>query len=301
MSNRDDEEGRRIAAKLRADIAAGNYGPPVESPLRAITAHLNGRHTEAAAGYAQHPDQPLALFGAALLAFQQGQLPQAFRLLCVVTERAPRFAPGWYNLGLVTQLLGNSAEALDCQDRALAIDPTLVEAHNQRGLALLDLGRHTEAVAALDCAVQRTGTSHESRWNRAIALLLLGDWDRGWKEYESRHHVMWLPKPIIPPHIPAWDGSDRKGEHLLVWCEQGYGDTLMMCRFLDRLVGGPVTALVPARLKALIAASFPGVNVISTGDDYPEGIALQCGFMSLPALLDITPEYAWEQPYLEVA
>lgn len=292
----DDIAGLEIAARLREDIAR-NFPPA--SPLEAVSAHLNGRHTEAAAGYAQHPSQPLALFGAALLAFQQNQLPQAFRLLCAVTTKAPHFAPGWYNLGLVLQLLGNSEEALECQDRALSADPKLVEAHNQRGIALLDMGRQTEALAALEDAIAHAGAGHEARWNRAIALLLMGDWERGWPEYESRHQVMWLPKPIIPPHLTAWDGAPLGERHLLVYCEQGYGDTLMMCRFLPALARtGRVTAVVPKRLKRLIAASFPTVSVISTGDDYPEDLAVQCGFMSLPALLHLTPETAWTGPYL---
>lgn len=298
MANKDDEAGLDIARKLRQDIAR-HFPGAAGSPIQAVMAHLNGRHAEAARGYADHPSQPLALFGAALLAFQQGQLPQAFRLLCVVTDKAPAFAPGWYNLGLVLQLLGNAGEALECQDKALALDPKLVEAHNQRGVALLDLGRHPEAVAAFGDAIRYAGTGHEARFNRAIALLLTGDWERGWPEYESRHEVMWLPKPIIPPHVPAWDGSPLEGRHLLVWCEQGYGDTLQMCRFLPALARmGTVTAVVPQRLQRLLAAAFPDVGIITTGDDYPERMDVQCGFMSLPALLKVTPDTAWEGPYL---
>lgn len=301
MTDRDSAAGLEIARRLREDVARTNRARS-SRVAAAVMAHLNGRQVEAARGYLASydgtTDTTLALYGAALLAYQLNALERALRLLCVVTERSPRFAPAWYNAGLCWQLLGNSREALLAQRKALKLDPALVEAYNQLGIAYLDLGKHRKALRAFDQSIARRGKGSEARFNRAVSLILMGHFEEGWREYEARHEVMFLPKPLIPPHVPRWDGSPRHGTPLLLWCEQGLGDTLQMVRWAPVLVAdGPVTCIVPKALQRLLQHAMPTVTFVSSGEDFP-ACELHASFMSLPWLTKATPATIPAPPYL---
>jgi predicted O-linked N-acetylglucosamine transferase (SPINDLY family) len=64
-----------------------------------------------------------------------------------------------------------SAEAaLECLDRALALQPALPEAHSNRGNVLRDLRRPDAAIAAYDRAISLQPTFAEAHYNRGIAL-----------------------------------------------------------------------------------------------------------------------------------
>ncbi len=59
-------------------------------------------------------------------------------------------------------------------------------AASNRGNSLLDLGRMEEAIAAHELAVAREPSSAGARYNLALTQLRLGDWERGWTNYEAR-------------------------------------------------------------------------------------------------------------------
>lgn len=64
----------------------------------------------------------------------------------------PRNKLGWANLASMSGQLGRHAKALECAERALAIDPELVEAHLHRARAAQALGR-AEIVRAVSKAL----------------------------------------------------------------------------------------------------------------------------------------------------
>ena len=69
--------------------------------------------------------------------------------------------------------LKRDADALDCLDKALAIDPTHLQALQNRGSALLTLNRPREALACFEQVVQRAPRSGEALLNRGVALAML--------------------------------------------------------------------------------------------------------------------------------
>ncbi|MCA1906688.1 MAG: YcaO-like family protein, partial [Desulfarculus sp.] len=99
------------------------------------------------------------IFHAAKLASQLPDPDQALAVLSAMTLAAadggqePYYLPFFRALALIN--LERPAEALKDLDRALGLDPPPADAasiHTQRGVALKDLGRHAEAVAALTTA-----------------------------------------------------------------------------------------------------------------------------------------------------
>ncbi len=106
-------------------------------------------------------------------------------------------------------------------------------APSNRGNALLRLGRLPEALAAHEKAVALDPLHPGLRYNLALTQLRSGDFLHGWLNYEAR----WLFREVHPsPRLfaqPRWQGSPVPA--LLVYCEQGLGDTLQYLRFLPQV------------------------------------------------------------------
>ncbi len=68
------------------------------------------------------------------------------------------------------------------------------------------------------------------RWDRARSYLHLGDYRRGWVEYEARLHTGQLPARKLPGE--AWKGQRYDGKRLLLVSEQGFGDAIWIARYL---------------------------------------------------------------------
>ena len=185
-----------------------------------------------------------------------GELNAALDSFREAIRLQPDLAAAHNNLGTVLKSLGRSREAIASFEEAVRLNGDLAEAHVGLGGALHLAKRMDEAVAAYDRALQLQGdpgraagevqpaTIHPDlasvRNNRAIALLLLGDFAAGWPEYEWRWHLKDAPRRTWSQ--PAWDGSPLDGRRILLHAEQGYGDALQFIRYapLVRERGGHV-------------------------------------------------------------
>ena len=77
-----------------------------------------------------------------------------------------------------------------------------------------------------------SATAHMSA---AMVALLIGDFKRGWEEYEWRWK--WKEFPTLPLDCgkPLWQGEDLTGKTILLTEEQGYGDAIMFIRYANEL------------------------------------------------------------------
>jgi hypothetical protein len=169
---------------------------------------------------------------------------------------------------------------------------------------LLTLRRLDEALASFDQAISLKPDYSEAFWNKSIALLLKGDLDAGWPLYEWR----WQPKEISlfagkrNFSQPLWLGKEVLiGKTILLWAEQGLGDTIQFCRFA-RLVsdlGAKVVLEVPKPLVNLLNTLEGVDHIVATGSALPE-FDYQCPLMSLPLALKINLSVVSSQvPYLQ--
>lgn len=67
------------------------------------------------------------------------------------------------------------AEAIQCYDKALKINPKLTEVWNNKGLALARTGRYAEAIKCYDKAIELKPDDEEVIYNKAMALAQLGN------------------------------------------------------------------------------------------------------------------------------
>lgn len=228
----------------------------------------------------------------------------------------PASADAHYNRGTALVAAGRLDEALQSYDRALALKPEHAAALSGRGTALRDLGQLDAALASYDHALRlapgdadtwsnrgillqgllRLDESLESydraialdpehigaQWNRANALLLSGDFARGWPAYE------WRWRSRATGASDRWFGEQPvEGRHILLRAEQGLGDTIQFARYapLLRADGARVTLAVQPPLRRLLATLAPGLEVVAAREG---GVDLGCPLLSLPLIFGTT-------------
>ena len=158
------------------------------------------------------------------------------------------------NLGSALQRTGRPLEAIESHRQAIALAPGFAEAHNHLGTALNDAGRHAQAIAAFETAIALKLDFPQAHYNLSLALLAVGDFHQGWEEYEWRwkcDDFSTLPAQLKQPR---WDGAALEGRTLLLYCEQGFGDTIQFVRYLPRLIdrGGKIIVQCQPELQRLL-------------------------------------------------
>jgi len=73
--------------------------------------------------------------------------------------------------------LGKHEEAIKCFDRGLYINPKHAEAWNNKGLALINLGKHEEAIKCLNKALELNPQIEDAWINKGGALINLGSYE----------------------------------------------------------------------------------------------------------------------------
>jgi tetratricopeptide (TPR) repeat protein len=195
---------------------------------------------------------------------------------------APDYARAHGNKANPLQALGQLDEALASLDRAIQLQPDQAEAFSNRGNVLKDLGRFDEALASYDRALALSPEAADLRLNKGMCCLLLQRFAEGWPLYEGRRKHTDRARPRIA--APAWTGAeDINGKKLLVYAEQGYGDTIQFCRYLElvRARGAEVIFSAPPRLLRLLRTLNPEVQLIG-GDTPPPDFDYQVPLLSLP-------------------
>jgi tetratricopeptide (TPR) repeat protein len=221
----------------------------------------------------------------------------------IVLQHAVRLRPDMKeahnNLGLAYTDLGRFAEAQASFQQALRLDSRYAEAHSNLGSAYKEQGRLEEAVACYDMALRLAPEAVSTQYNRSLALLQQGDYERGWPAYEWRWQRP--PTPPRPFAQPRWDGAPRPEQTILLWSEQGLGDTIQFVRYaaLVKERVGQVVLECPPPLVALLS-SCPGVDqVVAEGEPLPN-FDVQAPLLSLPALCGTTLSTVPAQvPYLQ--
>jgi Flp pilus assembly protein TadD len=224
---------------------------------------------------------------------QQGDVANAFKTYRDVANREPNNAVAWCYLGIALHDMRHYANAVMAYEQALKLQPHFPIALNNMGNTLRYLGRIDESDAAFQKAIDQQpgyfnayrnrGTLHawtgridlafkyyhqamelqpedaELHRNLGVIHLLQGNFDEGWREYRYR----WKCREAIQHRYaqPKWTGQDLKGKTILLYSEQGLGDTIHFVRFAkvvqDR--GARTIAHIQAPLLALLQGC-QGIN-----------------------------------------
>lgn len=332
----------RPVAKAVVKAAPSRAPAPAPAPQPAPPAAAAPKTTAPPKPVAQviaRPDaDPQLLMRRALRAHGDGHLEESSELYGRILSIDPEFAPAWINLGVLLRRIGKLNSAVTCLKRGIALKPNDGPAWSNLGNALRAVNRLDEAIAAQRQALELSSDvarihynygltvrdkgdlkeasnairrasllgydAPELAWDESLTHLLAGDLTRGFEAYESRWKLPEIKR--LHDNTPEWDGSALDGRTLLVWAEQGMGDTLQFCRYVidsaDGIAdtGGKIVLEVQAPLARILQRSpeFSKVTVIPRGAKLPK-FDLQIPLLSLPRLrgttLDSIPDHC---PYI---
>ncbi|KML62610.1 hypothetical protein VL15_01895 [Burkholderia cepacia] len=200
-----------------------------------------------------------------------------------------------YNLFSALALDNKPEDAVDVCRRTIERYPTHSGAYSNMGVCLGQLGEVDLAINSYRQAIALNPNDLVAHANLGHALLRAGDYREGWPYFEHRWETIRAgdsPAGIKPPALPIrrWLGQALpSGENrLLVLAEQGFGDTLQFCRYLEMALGHftAVGFLCPKPLRRLLTDSlcsrWPNLTLL---DDKPFN-ALRwdwyCPLLSMP-------------------
>jgi hypothetical protein len=160
-----------------------------------------------------------------------------------------------------------------------------------------------EALVNYENALSLCPDNHESRWNKGLVELSLGQFREGWRNYESRwaKEMAHLRRNFAQP---LWRGKKTlAGRTILLHAEQGLGDTLQFVRYAPKVarLGAKVLLEVQPPLLSLLSG-IDGVSAVFAQGDKLPAFDLQCPLMSLPLAFGTElSSIPAEIPYIDVS
>lgn len=200
---------------------------------KAITMMNTGRTAEAAIAFTEiltkKDDVGLAWNNRGLALLQLGHPFDAVLNIEKAIALEPKCAEFYLNLGAAYIEFEQMDKGIAATKQAIALNPKLAHAYMNMGNALKYQGKIEESLPAYDKCVEADPTYVDGHLVRAFANLALGNYKIGWDEFEWR----WKSNQLVPRGLPLpqWDGEDLTGKRLLIYGEQGHGDSLQFVRY----------------------------------------------------------------------
>lgn len=277
----------------------------------------------------------------AVALLQKGDSVGAVMAFQSILIQDPTCALAWNNRGLALMQLGHPFDGILNIERAIDLEPQSAEYHSNKGAALFNMdemelalesytkaisirpkfpealmnignllrfnGRYSEAINYYQDSIAARPEYVEAHLGLSFSQLSSGDYLNGWKEFEWR----WKTNQMVPRglKIPEWNGEPLDGKTILIYGEQGFGDSLQFMRYAPFLKSRQSTSGAPTvyvEVRAPLARIMKSLNwngygvdgIYSFGEELPKGIDYAVAVMSLPRILGTTVDNIPNKPYL---
>jgi tetratricopeptide (TPR) repeat protein len=239
-----------------------------------MTLHTMGRDEEAISCYqralALDARSVEALMNLGVSFYELRQFGPALQNLQRALEIEPDYLDVQINLGNVLMESNRGEEALASYRKVIEARPGDQGALMNMANALRDLQRHSEAMRYYEQALAIDATNADVHWNQSLCLLAMGNFERGWEEYEWRRKVKRLYDVDRRFDAPLWLGREPlQGKTILLHAEQGLGDTIQFCRYASELaaMGARVVLEVQPPLMGVLAGLRGVDQLLARGSD----------------------------------
>jgi hypothetical protein len=275
------------ALRLLSAALKSNAGSSDAMSNLGLALNASGRFEEAVGSYRDAlrlaPDHPEILYNLGNACLELGRLDEARAAYDAVLAGRPDHAGALVNRGNALLRLNRPVDAIASYDAALIAISGHPQILTNRGHALRRLDRPEEALTNFAAALAANSEFAEAQFEAAMARLTLGDFARGWKQYEWRWKTAAFARQRRSFQAPLWLGHQPvAGKTILLHAEQGFGDTIQFIRFAPLLAGQGANVIceVQPELKPLLS-QLPAITVIAAGEALPE-FDLHCPLLSLP-------------------
>jgi Flp pilus assembly protein TadD len=240
---------------------------------------------------AAHPKNPESLHLSGFIAFKRNRPEQAAALMEQALAAGANAPRQLCNLAEVYRLLGRTDEGLVAIRRAAAMSPTDAVCHFNEAMLHYERLDTDACIRASRRAIALRPDMPEAHMRLGQTLLLTGEFEEGWEQYEWRYKIAGA-QPLMPPQFlargarPQWDGGKLGPDKiLLLVADQGFGDVLMFSRYLPWAMerAAKVVVACSSEMLPLLARLFPGPIYHGRWDDIPDYAAF-CPFSGLPRL-----------------
>ena len=232
---------------------------------------------------------------------QLGQDEEALK--CFELPCQHNYAESWLSRGTALRNLGRYKEALTTFAHTFALDPKHSTAYSNYGNTLREFALPELAIPFLKIAQDLKSNDVNYELNESVCHLMKGDLIEGWKKYNARwfYQSDTSLKPQLPG--PEYDGSqDIVGKKVLVYYEQGFGDSVQFVRFAKVLKdrGAEVTLITKPQLYDLFKFNFPDLIVLNADAQLPP-YHYHVALMDLPKCFNTSIDtIPYPTPYLDV-
>jgi tetratricopeptide (TPR) repeat protein len=218
-----------------------------------------------------------------------GNWPQANAAWQKAVELDPENADAWQNLGLGLERQERLEEALACHRRVVQLRPGDATAHRYLGMILQDVGTFKAASDCYEQSLRLDPNDAESHWQKFSLLAARGEFPQAWAEHEWRWELKKRDTPRREFKQPKWTGDDLAGRRVLLYAEQGFGDTIQAVRYVPRVKarGGSVLLWCPPDLVSLLR-TLPGAGDVFSDLTPEKSFDCHLALMSLPLIFGTT-------------
>jgi tetratricopeptide (TPR) repeat protein len=277
----------------------------VKSPQQnfdeAMRLHEAGRLAEAAKLYEEvvraEPRHAHAWHQMGCIAIRNSKMDAAAECFIRSIQSSGGMATSHNNLGECFRARGELDKALASFKQAARLDPDYVAPRVNTCFTLLAQGHRAEAVRVAEEAMAMARRSAEEHCVAASLRLLLGDLPEGWDEHERR---LELPGRVrAKPAGSKWDGRPLAGQSILLYAEQGLGDTLQFVRYVPLVEKRGGLAVLAVHKRAIPLLRESGFSQVIPNEDPLPSCDFHCALLSLGWAFGSTLESIPAQvPYL---
>lgn len=191
--------------------------------------------------------------------------------------------------------LGDYEHSIELRKRSLKIDPSHLMHHAMIGRCYRGMGAYDKAIEYLKPKVAEFPQEPEIKLQLAFAQLGAGQYGAAFRSYEARWETGELDQPDIP--FPKWEeGVSIDGKTLLVLPEQGFGDMVLLTRFIPLIAAqGAKVRLVAKKPLLRLLDGIDGVEWIGPSASAQDPVDYWVSLMDLPKLV-YSPDEAGDVP-----
>lgn len=233
-----------------------------------------------------NPNFPEAYNNLGIILKKINHLEEAAKYTYHATKLNPHYAEAYNSLGTILTDTSHYEVAESCFYRAIQIKPDYSEPYHNLGVLFTQTNCLDQAEIYFSQASKLNPNFAETEFSLAALYLLQGRYKEGWEKYDKSRMV----KHTQPP-VPRWNGENLTGKKILLYCEQGFGDTLHFVRYAQLVtkLAEQTVLWVQAPLQRLIESSFPflKINPIASIQNIPNGeFDFSCPLPSLPRMFN---------------
>lgn len=156
-------------------------------------------------------------------------------------------------------------------EKAVELDPTHTCAIRNLALTYQLAGRYEDALKSFQRLFE-VGPVDDDFMAYACLQIRLKNFEEGWKYYEGRFSKKFGPTEYPKMDKPRWQGEDISDKTLLVQYEQGLGDTIQFCRYIEQLkpLAKKILFRVQNNLVDLMSLNLKDVQVVDMSTSLKE-------------------------------